>query len=118
VLIAEDDDLVLQFARDVLGSSGFTVLVSRNGAEALEVASRARIDALLTDVVMAPMDGLELAETLRLQRPGLPVVFMSGHTHDDRAREQAAATGGLFLSKPFSSRDLVQHVRVALQRSP
>ena len=115
VLLVEDDEAVHDFVGFVLSQLGYRVLAARDGHEALRVADAfgAKIDLLLTDLIMPGMDGRELARRLRVSRPALKVIQMSGYPGDARVTpppERRVAT----LSKPFERHDLARCVRAVL----
>jgi signal transduction histidine kinase len=114
VLLVEDEDAVRELAREILQERRYTVLEARNGREAIEVAARTPgpISLLLTDVVMPGITGPELARRLSAGRPGLKILYVSGHP--DRAVAGEARAPGLFLHKPFSPEALAAKVREAL----
>jgi two-component system cell cycle sensor histidine kinase/response regulator CckA len=116
VLLVEDDTAVRGFARAALSSHGFHVLEAANGKQALELlrAYPERIDLMITDVVMPEMDGKELADRAREYRPGLPILFTSGHARDRLSKGGAVEAGTHFLPKPFSGVELAHKVREAL----
>jgi two-component system CheB/CheR fusion protein len=115
VLLAEDEPGVRALSRRVLASSGYTVVEAANGLQALAAAERhaGAIALLVSDVMMPELGGVELWERLRRTRPGLPVLFVSGYTPDDRVRV-AVAAGARFLSKPFTPLALASAVRAAI----
>ncbi len=80
-MLAEDEILVRHLARDVLSSEGYRVLEAGDGQEAVEIAADfdGPIDLLVTDIVMPRMSGIELTDTLRRTRPGIPAVLLSGY---------------------------------------
>ena len=104
VLVAEDDPPVREFARRALVAGGYTVLVAAGGDQALQASERwgKEIDVLLTDIVMPGVHGPELAARIRVKRPGIGVVFMSGYADDDLAQDVGLNGSGEFLPKPFS----------------
>jgi two-component system, cell cycle sensor histidine kinase and response regulator CckA len=116
ILLVEDEDGVRELARDILRTSGYTVLEARNGPEALLLCERHQgpLDLLLTDVVMPRMSGRELAERLAPLRPDLNVLYMSGYTDDAVIRHGVLGAGTAFLQKPFTPTVLVQRVRETL----
>jgi DNA-binding response OmpR family regulator len=119
ILVAEDDEGVRSLVHEFLSSLGYRLLVAGDGTSALRLASShsGRIDLLLTDVVMPGMDGFELAARLRAERPGLPVLAMSGYT---RRSGPVYDTGGEVipvLPKPFGLLELQARIRDLLGRA-
>ena len=106
ILVAEDEVIILEFVRSTLERAGHFVLVACDGLEALEVSEsfRGSIDAVVTDVKMPQLDGLELVERLLVQRPAVRVLFMSGKT------DSSPRYGCGFLPKPFSAAVLRERV--------
>jgi len=115
ILVVEDEDAVRKLARTVLENSGYVVLDARNGREGLALckAHQGPIDLLVTDVVMPELGGRELAQGALKLRPGMRIVFLSGHTQDVILKE-GVEKGTAFLRKPFSPVELTHKVREAL----
>ena len=88
----------------------------QRAAQRLAEAPGQAIDILVTDVVMPGQSGPDLAVTLRARRPGLPVLFVSGHTDDAVVRHGLANHTIDFLPKPYVPSDLVRKVRDILDR--
>jgi two-component system cell cycle sensor histidine kinase/response regulator CckA len=116
VLLAEDEEVVRGLAREILVGNGYKVLEAGNGREALLLseAHRGGIDLLLTDVQMPKMSGRELGEQIRVLRPGLKVLYMSGYTDDPILRIGIMEAGIPFLQKPFTADELARKVREVL----
>jgi CheY-like chemotaxis protein len=115
VLVVEDDPIVLELARALLERQGYRVLVAADGAKALATSeSEARIDLLITDVVMPGMNGRELAERLRALRPGLRVLYTSGYTENVIVHHGVVDAAVQFLAKPYEQISLVRKVRQVL----
>jgi CheY-like chemotaxis protein len=117
VLLVEDDVTVRHIARRVLERGGFTVLEAEDGpsAEKLWSSHKRQIAVLLTDMVMPNgVNGRELAERLLAERPGLPVVFVSGYSVETTAPDFAASPTQAFLQKPYLPEDLVSAIRRVL----
>jgi PAS domain S-box-containing protein len=77
VLIVDDEETGLYVRKLVLESQGFRVVTAQNGAEALNLFSQQRIDAVITDQVMPGMDGVEVATKIKQVRPELPIIMLS-----------------------------------------
>jgi two-component system cell cycle sensor histidine kinase/response regulator CckA len=120
VLVAEDDAAIRQFACRVLRSVGYAVLEAADGDQALLESQRcpSDIDVLLTDIVMPGMHGREVAAAMRVRRPALAVVFMSGYADAVEDRDLALAAEGLFLPKPFTVAALRDIVARAIGAQP
>jgi CheY-like chemotaxis protein len=116
ILLAEDEEVVRDLAREVLEARGYTVLATRHAGEALLVAERhpGPIHLLLTDVVMPHMGGRELAERVAPLRPGIEVLYVSGYTDDEVLRHGVMEADVAFLQKPFTPEALVERVRELL----
>jgi len=113
VLLAEDERDVRTYVRTVLADAGYDVVEADGAAAALNMAaSLTKSPALLvTDVLMAGMGGPELAEALRADHPGLPVLFVSGYVEDHRREQlQQGTPASGFLAKPFTPAALLAAV--------
>jgi DNA-binding response OmpR family regulator/signal transduction histidine kinase len=115
VLVAEDEPMVRAMAIRVLEEAGYTVLAVESGEAALRVfeEQHERVRLVLTDVTMVGVDGLELGRRLAEMRPGLPVLYMSGHPVDETTR-RGLHHGHDFIAKPFAPAVLVEVVRLLL----
>jgi PAS domain S-box-containing protein len=116
ILLVEDEPNVREFARHVLESYGYKVIVAGNAKEALERSAGhpSPIQLLLTDVVMPGTGGRSLAEQLKAARPEITVLFMSGYTEDAVVRHGILHESMNFLQKPFSPLALATQVRNVL----
>jgi CheY-like chemotaxis protein len=117
ILVVEDEASVRAMTVRMLAQRGYRVLQAGHGQEALRLweVEAGRVGLLLTDVVMPEgLDGFELAEQLRRNRPGLPVVLMTGYSSELMSRSFELPPGTKFLQKPFSPRDLLNAIRQLL----
>ena len=120
VLVADDEPMVRALARRSLELYGYTVIEAEDGHAALQhvmAPGGEDIALALVDVVMPGMDGRELGERLRKDRPGLPVLYMSGHTGDELARRTLLSPSVPLLQKPFHPNQLVERVQEQLART-
>jgi len=115
VLVVEDEAILRMLAKRMLERQGYTVLVAASAEEALRLFEQnASIDVLLTDVVMPGATGPELTGRLVEWRPGLKVIYMSGHTEDAIVQHGVLKPGVAFLQKPFTSESLGGKIRELL----
>jgi nitrogen-specific signal transduction histidine kinase len=117
VLLVEDDESLRTLAREILTVQGYVVLEAGSPREALRIhqTHEGQIELLLTDVVMPEMNGRQLADHLKIARPTMGVLFMSGYTGAalGAAGGMAEFTGQL-LQKPFTPDGLARRVREVL----
>jgi signal transduction histidine kinase/CheY-like chemotaxis protein len=116
ILLAEDSAGVRRLVRGVLERQGYRVLEAALPEAALSLAatSSTPVRLLLTDVVMAGMDGTQLFRQLRRTLPDLRVLFMSGYADDAVLRHGVLEAGAAFIEKPFTPQALVARVREVL----
>jgi two-component system cell cycle sensor histidine kinase/response regulator CckA len=113
ILLVEDEDPVRDLVRRVLEDAGYEVLPAALPSEAQRLAAGARIDLLLTDVVMPEMSGYDLASRIAIGQPTARTLFISGYAH--RALGEASELpAGELLRKPFSPEQLTRAVRIVL----
>ncbi|HSP18150.1 MAG TPA: ATP-binding protein, partial [Myxococcaceae bacterium] len=109
VLVVEDEPAVRDMTIQVLRRAGWTVVAVASGSEALTLVDTraAPFDALVSDVVMPGMSGIELATRVLDRQPGLRVVLLSGYTADTLDLERVVRMGVRFVAKPLSGRQLL-----------
>ena len=113
ILLAEDEPAIRRLVAGLLRDAGYEVIVTGDGREALEVARKhPEVAALVADVIMPRMGGVELFATLAREGRGVPGVLVSGYT--------GGAPGGLpegarFVEKPFRPATLLAAVRAAIE---
>jgi two-component system cell cycle sensor histidine kinase/response regulator CckA len=121
ILLVEDEPSVLKMGRIILQDCGYQVLDAASGVEALEIWQKhpGAVDLLLTDMVMPKgISGIELAQKLIAQKPGLKVLFTSGYNVSDLDTDFIRNGGGSFLQKPFTRFTLAKAVREWLDKKP
>jgi CheY-like chemotaxis protein len=116
VLLVDDEAALRAVTGRFLGMNGYKVLEAGNAEEALAKFDGvgAEVDALVTDLMMEGMNGAELARRLRDRRPGLKVLFLSGHGVAEMRRHTGEEPEENFLTKPFRPRDLLLRLRRVL----
>ncbi|WP_166646506.1 hybrid sensor histidine kinase/response regulator [Zavarzinia compransoris] len=116
VLIVEDEDAVRNFSVRALRRQGYQVLEAPTGEEALEIieSGAARIELLISDVVMPTMDGPSLARRAQELLPDLKVILISGYAEEQFRKSLDPGLAFTFLAKPFSLKQLGALVREVL----
>ena len=117
VLVIDDDAVIRDLIGEMLAASGYEVVSAGTAAEALELFADERIRLVVSDIVMPDLSGLELLEAMRLHRPNLPIVLVTGaNTRDNLSEALTRGADGL-VAKPFSKLELEEAVGNALERA-
>jgi two-component system alkaline phosphatase synthesis response regulator PhoP len=130
VLVVEDEPHIAEIARDYLEHAGFDVVTTGDGVEALAIVRDRRPDAVVLDLGVSRLDGLEVARRLRQPggRPGrardvdggplnVPIIMLTARVSEaDRLRGLELGADD-YITKPFSPRELVARVRAVLRRT-
>jgi two-component system chemotaxis response regulator CheY len=117
ILVVDDDPVTRRVLVSMLERAHFDVLASTDGREAWSELAEARIDLVITDREMPAMDGMELLRAVR-QSPrhgGVPVIMLTGTTLESAGDEADAEGASAFLTKPVSSRELLETVERLLR---
>ena len=122
VLVVDDDPVVADLVAFRLQRLGLEVTVESDGESGLAAARRLRPDLVVLDWLMPRMDGLEVCRALRADAdPALartPVLLLTAKSQDPDLERGFAAGATDFIAKPFSTRELVSRVTVALPAVP
>jgi CheY-like chemotaxis protein len=117
IFVVEDEPTLRALVRKVLERGGYEVIESSSGLAALELwsSTNPHIDLLLTDMVMPDgISGMQLAEKLKAQNPGLKVIFTTGYSAELMGKDLQIKEGVNFLQKPYPPQKLLQTVRNGL----
>jgi DNA-binding NtrC family response regulator len=117
VLVADDEALIRQSIRSVLGHEGFDVTLASSGAEAWARFQEVRPDVVLLDLVLGDMDGMDLLRRMRQEAPDTKVVLISAHGSIESAVTAMKLGGYDFIKKPFELDEIVAAVRNAARTS-
>jgi PAS domain S-box-containing protein len=119
ILIVEDDRDLRSYLSEVLRALGYTILTAANAEAALAIVGKAsaRIDLLLTDVVMPGMNGRELGRRAQELRPRLRVLYMTGYSRNAVVHHGRLEQGVELIQKPISQTYLATRIRDVLDQS-
>jgi len=112
ILLAEDNPDVRRLAREVLVRTGYNVIESSDGQEAIDtfIANQDRVDLIIVDVVMPKRNGKEVYDVIKAIKPDVKVLFTSGYTRDIIFDKGLYDTSVNFLAKPLSPQELLQKI--------
>jgi DNA-binding response OmpR family regulator len=114
MLVVDDEREIVRVLKEFLESRGHDVSEARSGPEALRLERRRRFDAVLLDILMPGMDGIETLRKLKAIDPGALVIMISG-TPDEEAAEESLELGAFdYIRKPFDFRHLEEVLATGL----
>jgi DNA-binding response OmpR family regulator len=119
VLLVEDEATIRDLVREELVRAGYRVLALENGGDALLVLqSEQPVDLLLTDVGLpGTLNGRQVADAGRSQRPDLKVLFITGYADSVAFREGTMPAGMAVITKPFAIADMLLKVKAMVGRA-
>lgn len=112
ILIVDDDPYILMSLDFLMKKNKFEVFVARNGNEALEQIKTNQPDLILLDIMMPDVDGYEICIKVKSDNKtkDIIIVFMSAKTRDTDIQKGLDLGAALYITKPFSTRDLLEKV--------
>lgn len=116
LLIVDDEQELLDSLSRVLDRRGFEVETAADGFRALEILQERQIDVAILDIKMPGIDGIELQERMRSLRPGIEIVFLTGHPSQDTAFRSMKGGAFDYLTKPPDIEELTAFVHGAFER--
>ena len=116
LLVVYDDPQVRSSVARLLTLLGYSADVAGSGREALEMIRRAEYDAVILDIRMPGVDGVEVMRRAHVDHPALPIILLTGHASLESAIEAVRSKAADYLLKPASSHDLAVAISRALER--
>jgi two-component system, OmpR family, KDP operon response regulator KdpE len=117
VLIVDDERSIRVSLRTILSGLGFEIVEAARGEEALSLVRTARFDAVLLDINMPGMGGIDACRVMRRSSPRLPIVMLTVQGSEDRKVEALDAGADDYITKPFQLRELIARLRAAVRRN-
>jgi DNA-binding response OmpR family regulator len=106
ILLADDEDDIIEVVQDRLEACGFAVTTASNGLEALKMLGLGKFDGVFLDVKMPEMTGIEVLEEIRKSDKTLPVIILTSSTSRDMAVASLAKGANEYVLKPFEWEEL------------
>ena len=118
VLIADDEPSIVTAVEFLLRREGFEVETARDGSEALERIAASRPDLVVLDVMMPQKSGYEVCRTIRESEAwrDIKIIMLSAKGRDAEVTKGMTLGADVYITKPFSTRDLMDRVRALLER--
>ena len=113
ILVADDEPSILLSLQFLLQKAGYEVRLAHNGEEVLQAVEQSTPDLLLLDAMMPQRDGYDVCQTIRADPrwTSLPIIMLTAKSRDVERQKGMALGATDYVTKPFSTRDLVATVR-------
>ena len=119
ILVADDEPNIVISLEYLLRREGYTVLIARDGQEALDTITRDKPDLVLLDVMMPKKTGFEVCQEVRAldALQGVKILMLTAKGRDTDVAKGLALGADAYMTKPFATRELVEKVADILQRA-
>ena len=117
ILVVDDEAVLAEMVSLALRYEGWTIGTAADGASAVATARELRPDAVVLDVMLPDMSGLDVLRTLRENSPGLPVLLLTAKDAVEDRIAGLTAGGDDYVTKPFSIEEVVLRLRALLRRT-
>lgn len=117
LLIVDDERSIRLSLKTILSNFGFGIVEAARGEEALALVRSAQFDAVLLDINMPGMGGIDVCRIMRKTSPRLPIVMLTVQGGEDRKVEALDAGADDYITKPFQLRELTARLRAAVRRN-
>ncbi len=117
ILVVEDEPKLVRLVREVLSATGYAVLTTNKGAQAVELTAIEQPDLILLDLVLTDdVDGFEVARRVR-EFSDIPIIMLTAKSRETDVLRGFDAGADDYITKPFSSKELLARVRALLKRA-
>ncbi|MDX9795114.1 MAG: sigma-54 dependent transcriptional regulator [Kiritimatiellia bacterium] len=117
ILIVDDEARILLLLQSLLKANGYETVTAKDGSSALDAIKTEDFDLVISDLRMAPMDGLTLFKEIKTLQPALPVILLTAYASVETAIEALKNGAFDYLSKPFKVDEMLDTVRRAIESS-
>lgn len=118
ILIIDDEDDILELLRFNLSREGYSVVEARNGTEALKLVTSSRPDAIILDLMLPGMDGLDICRAIKsnVETVNIPVIMLTAKGDDVDVVTGLELGADDYIPKPFSTRVVIARLKAVLRR--
>lgn len=119
ILVIDDEELIIRSLTKLLEKKGYSVLVAKNGADAIAMSEEENFDLIIADIRMPGINGVDTVETIfgdlkKSQKKKIPVIFITGYADRDIEKRAATLSPAAYIYKPFDITTLIGKVEEVL----
>jgi len=118
ILLIDDDEFILSMMQGLLETAGFTVLPTADGPQGIEIYQRRNPAAVVLDLGLPSMDGLQVLKRIKQIDPEAKVIVVTGYASEAAAYTARIMGASQFIAKPFTRQVLVEKIEAALKSVP
>ena len=118
LLLVDDEESYVNVLSKRMTKRNFEVSSALSGAQAIRILRKQDFDAVVLDLKMEDMDGIEVLKILKTMAPELPVIMLTGHGSETAAREGITFGAFDYLTKPCDLDELIEKIRAACEAAP
>ena len=118
LLLVDDEESYVNVLSKRMTKRNFEVSSALSGAQAIRILRKQDFDAVVLDLKMEDMDGIEVLKILKTMAPELPVIMLTGHGSETAAREGITFGAFDYLTKPCDLDELIEKIRAACEARP
>ena len=111
LLVVDDEESIRAYVKQALAVHGYEIVCAKDGADALRVLGRYKVDAMITDIRMPVMDGISLSLQARSMQPHLRILLMTGYVGELERAHNIGILVDRIITKPFTIESLMTAVR-------
>lgn len=120
ILVVDDEELIIKSLRKLLEKNGYSVLVAKNGQDAMVMAEEEKFDLIVSDIRMPGINGVEtiqaIQENLRKEKgEDVPVVFITGYADEEIRQQAKLLKPAAYIYKPFDITEVVDEIKRILK---
>lgn len=117
ILVVDDDPYILMSLEFLMKKNGYQVMIARNGTEALEAINSLKPNLILLDIMMPDVDGYSICKHVKSKKDlkDIHIVFLSAKTKETDIQKGLDLGASMYITKPFSTRDLMKKVNELIQ---
>lgn len=114
ILVIDDDEFMLTTTCDLLNLGGFKTIPTADGPQGIELYRQRKPAAVLLDLGLPSMDGLQVLKQIRQIDPAAKVIVITGYASEAAAQAARAIGAAGFITKPFERNDLIRNIETVL----